>query len=220
MRINVKKTDTLIIPTAATPQSSGYDVVSIAEPEVVGVNDGSGYWKSIDYIQYRTGLIVAPQPDAYGVNYHTLAFPRSSVSKYNLVLANCIGLIDNDYRGEILLRFKYIWQPEDFVIVNVGTTDKLKLVGTINPEKIYKKGDKIGQLVAEIANHIDWFAAADLSATIRGSGGFGSSTTPSKRVEAPKEAANLADKWAAEMGGARPPSYESLVKEREKSIQK
>lgn len=219
MRINVKKNDNLVVPTAATPQSSGYDVVAIAEPEIVGKKDGD-MWASIDYIQYRTSLVIAPQPDAYGMTYHTLIFPRSSVSKYNLILANCIGLIDNDYRGEILLRFKYIWQPEDFRIVPVGTTNQLKIVGVINPEKVYKKGDKIGQLVAEVANHIDWFVAADLTETVRGSGGFGSSTTPSKRVEAPKEAANLADKWASEVNAQRPASYESLVKEREKTIQR
>ena len=31
--------------------------------------------------------------------------PRSSVSKYGLILSNEIGLIDKGYRGEILGRF-------------------------------------------------------------------------------------------------------------------
>lgn len=220
MRINVKKEENLIVPTTATPQSSGYDVTSISEPEIVGTKDGD-FWKSIDYIQYRTKLFIAPQTDAYGVNYHTLIFPRSSVSKYNLVLANCIGLVDNDYRGELLLRFKYIWQPEDLYVVKltVNGTEVQALRGVINPQKIYKVGDKIGQLVAEVSNRIDWYVAADLSQTIRGSGGFGSSTTPPTRVEAPKEAANLAEKWASQVNATRPPSYESLVKEREKANQ-
>ncbi len=72
------------------------------------------------------------------LDYDILAFPRSSVSKYNLVLANCIGLIDADYRGEVLLRFKYIWQPEDYRI----RTDNL-LEGHVNFTKLYNKGDKV-----------------------------------------------------------------------------
>ena len=244
MIIHVKQTDNLTIPKQGTPQSAGsigsagYDVVALEDPKIVGVEtDNLLYWKSIDYIEYKTGLFIAPQTDNYGHNYHTLIFPRSSVSKYNLILANCIGLIDNDYRGEILLRFKYIWQPEDFVAIinpnmeltNGGsiekisdTTSKLKLdiVGKVNVNKIYKKGDKIGQLVSEVTNQIDWIVAADLSATIRGSGGFGSTTNKEdKKVEAPPAASSLINKWK-EAGAdvAMPEKYESAAKEREKVV--
>jgi dUTP pyrophosphatase len=186
MKIHVKNTPELVIPKAGSPASSGYDVVAISEPEIVGVKgkfrDG---WNSIDYIEYRTGLFIAPQSklgsihDGHQIKYHTLIFPRSSVSKYNLVLANCIGLIDNDYRGEVILRFKYVWQPEDLKCV----VDTLLIVGEINPNKIYKKGDKIGQLVSGESIPIEWEVVANLSETIRSGGGFGSTNVPKQQSE-------------------------------------
>lgn len=216
MKIHVKQTPNLTVPATATSQSSGYDVVAL-DYKIVGeiykeaTETTPALWKSIDYIEYKTGLFTAPQPDAYGHNYHTLIFPRSSVRKYNLVLANSIGLIDNDYRGELILCFKYIWQPSDFFLEKDS-----KVYGSVNVEKIYKRDDKVGQLVSEVTNHIDWIVVADLSATIRGAGGFGSTTD--KRVEAPKAATNLIDKWRESGDVPIPQKYEEVAKEREKLI--
>ena len=98
--------------------------------------------------------------------------PRSSVSKYNLVLANSIGLIDADYRGEVLIRFKYIWQPEDY---KLNTYNKLE--GTPNLERIYKKGDKICQLKVTKVEHAEFVLVDQLDSTQRGEGGFGSTGT-------------------------------------------
>ena len=224
MKIHVKDSKDLILPQAATSQSSGYDVVALEDPKIVGEQYGANIWKSIDYIEYKTGLFIAPQSDTYSNNYHTLIFPRSSVRKYNLVLANSIGLIDNDYRGELILCFKYIWQPDDMfpcVVPLDDITGRKTLRGQINMEKIYKKGDKIGQLVSEVTNHIDWIIMADLSTTVRGSGGFGSTTTiTEKKIESPKEISNIVDRWK-KTGASEtptPPKYETVVREREKQI--
>ena len=103
------------------------------------------------------------------LDYDILAFPRSSVSKYNLVLANCIGLIDADYRGEVLLRFKYQWQPEDYKI----RTDNL-IEGTVNSDKLYKKGDKVCQLKVTTVEDVKFILVNELDSTDRGEGGFGS----------------------------------------------
>jgi len=184
--IKVKKIDGLVLPNSATKYSSGYDIKSISDPEIVGdFNETDGY-NRIDYIQYRTGLFVAPErteelvpPFIDGndkfvsehiltTKWHLLIHPRSSISKYNLTLANSIGLIDNDYRGEILLRFKYNWQPEDFFVKDGS------VFGKINHNKIYKKGDYIGQLVCEYSNMIKWEIVENLDDTERGAGGFGS----------------------------------------------
>ena len=102
------------IPSQGSTLSSGYDVIATSPPKICGIeqrdNDGNltGKYTRIDYIEYETGLFIAPEE-----KYHILAFPRSSISKYDLVLANGIGLIDVDYRGQILFRFKYIYQPCD-----------------------------------------------------------------------------------------------------------
>jgi len=119
MKIQVLKNDTYQsidnLPKKGTDRATGFDVVVTSDPEIVGEKYENGAYKRIDYIQYKTNLKLAVQKErVFGTfgytdfDYDILAFPRSSVSKYNLVLANCIGLIDSDYRGEVLLRFKYI----------------------------------------------------------------------------------------------------------------
>lgn len=138
------------IPSAAKNGDAGYDLVAIDD----GVVDNEGF------IQYKTGLAIAPE-----VGYHTEIWPRSSISKYDLVLANSIGLVDNGYRGEILVRFKpvlraAISQGEVYAILP-------------KPLKKYKKGDKIAQLVA--SNTVPMrFIEGTLPSSDRGVGGFGS----------------------------------------------
>jgi dUTPase len=132
------------------------------------------------------------------LDYDILAFPRSSVSKYNLVLANCIGLIDADYRGEVLLRFKYIWQPEDYKI----RTDNL-LEGYINSTKLYNKGDKVCQLKVTKVENVEFVLVDELDATNRGDGGFGSTDVP--KLVSPQQSSGK--------------SIEDLIKQKEGSFQ-
>lgn len=173
MRIYVKKVEGVVLPQQGSQVASGYDIVATSDPQLVGENyeslvspkEGEPLdWKRIEYIQYETNLYIAPET----LTHHVLIHPRSSVSKYNLVLANSIGLIDNDYRGQVLCRFKYIWQPEDLAV------NERTVVGVVNTGKIYKKGDKIAQLVVEPTIHVEWLLRDDLTATNRGEGGFGS----------------------------------------------
>lgn len=129
------------IPTKANKSDSGFDIIAIDDGELTDT-----------YIQYKTGISIAI-PEGYDVKI----FPRSSISKTNLVLANSIGLIDNGYRGEILCRFKIIWGPNK------------QFIG-------YKKGDKIAQLVFQkLENQFEFIEVQELSETQRGSNGFGSS---------------------------------------------
>lgn len=165
MKIYVKKVDGLTLPKRASEVAAGYDVVATSDPKIVGEKTDENTWERVDYIEYETNLHIAPE----AVTFHTLIHPRSSVSKYNLVLANSIGLIDNDYRGMVICRFKYIWQPQDFSF----TSDE-RLLGSINFEKIYKKGDTIAQLVLEPTVQAEWVVVDDLNQTKRGEGGFGS----------------------------------------------
>ena len=214
----------IVLPEKGSQVSAGYDIVATSGPKFAGeggpVVDGSnGGWKRIDYIEYETNLFIAPS----AVSFHTLIHPRSSISKYNLVLANSIGLVDNDYRGMVMCRFKYIWQPED--MENVATWKP-------NMEKIYKKGDKIAQLVGETTVGLEWEFVDDLTQTQRGTGGFGS-TTPdktgkplaevfaeeAKKFESRKPApvSPILDKYT-EVGGVHTPlPYSERMKERMKS---
>lgn len=57
------------------------------------------------YVEYGTDMKILPPEGYFGV-----VFPRSSVSNYDLTLANSVGIID-DYTGEWKIRFKRIKQP-------------------------------------------------------------------------------------------------------------
>ena len=152
--ICLKKLDpSAVVPSRAKEGDAGFDLVAIDD----GVVDSEGF------IQYRTGLSIDPPQ-----GYHTEIWPRSSISKYDLVLANSIGLVDNGYRGELLVRFKptlrfaQTKEGEIYVILP-------------KPVKKYKKGDKIAQLVITETVESSFTEMQELTASARGSGGFGSS---------------------------------------------
>jgi dUTPase len=157
-------------------------------------------WKKVIYIEYGTNLYWAPQQTvdtrvtgievfdkpydkkgkvkAYDItasfkDYHIELFPRSSISKYSLVLANSVGTIDNGYRAQVLLRFKYIFQPEDFVVLPEAGVQRV--YGLVNPELIYQKGDKICQLKARENIPVTFEVVEELPPSGRNLGGFGSS---------------------------------------------
>ena len=225
MKIQVLKNDTYQstdnLPKKGTDRATGFDVVVTSEPEIVGEKYENGAYKRIDYIQYKTNLKLAVQKDRQFSNfgytdldYDILAFPRSSVSKYNLVLANCIGLIDADYRGEVLLRFKYIWQPEDYKI----RTDNL-LEGYVNSTKLYNKGDKVCQLKVTKVENVEFVLVYELDSTTRGDGSFGSTDT--KVSDQPKQQMqNIADLYGKISGNITTPSkkYVDSIKERERQL--
>jgi dUTPase len=225
MKIQVLKNDTYQsvdnLPKKGTDRATGFDVVVTSEPEIVGEQYDNGTYKRVDYIQYKTNLKLAVQKERVFSNFgHTdldydiLAFPRSSVSKYNLVLANCIGLIDADYRGEVLLRFKYIWQPEDYKI----RTDNL-LEGYVNSTKLYNKGDKVCQLKVTKVENVEFVLVYELDSTTRGDGGFGSTDT--KVSDQPKQQIqNIADLYGKISGNITTPSkkYVDSIKERERQL--
>jgi dUTP pyrophosphatase len=205
------------LPKQATQRSTGRDIIATSDPEIVGIKhnkDGSGvYYRSIDYIQYRTNLFTSVQMNNIS-DYDILGFPRSSISKYNLMLANSICLIDADYRGEILLRFKYIWQPEDFIYVPTtepNTTSAL-IVGQPNVNKIYKKGDTICQLKVTQVEDVIFELVDVLDNTQRGTGGFGSTTENKKSITLPDHLEKMYEKNSVPTPIKK---YSDLIKERE-----
>ena len=169
------------LPQNATETDSGFDVCSISEPNIVGIKGSfPNSWKSVDYIEYDLGIAVEPVikndfdtvlgQETRGTNvFYLQAFARSSVSKYNLVLANSVGIIDNGYRNTIKARFKYIFQPEDLFVVGV------EVFGRVNLDKIYQKGDKCVQLIAAEKIKSKWVEVNHFNIeSERGLGGFGS----------------------------------------------
>lgn len=95
-----------------------------------------------------TGLSVEISDGYFGAIY-----PRSSIgTKYNLMLANTVGIIDSDYRGEIILK-----------IYNYG-----------NKKVELKEGERIVQMIIQPYNRVELEKVETLSKTERGNGGFGS----------------------------------------------
>lgn len=209
MKIQILKNETYQtvdnLPKKGTDRATGYDITATSGPEIVGESNEIGGYKRIDYIQYRTNLKLAVQKDRLYSNFSyteidhdVLAFPRSSVSKYNLILANCIGLVDADYRGEVLLRFKYIFQPEDYSIISN------QIVGNVNETKIYNMGDKICQLKVTRVENIEFVLVDELDSTNRGDGGFGSTDTQKQTTTIPASPSSTGGK-----------SIEDLIKQKE-----
>ena len=79
-------------------------------------------------------------------------FPRSSISKTPLRMANSIGLIDGGYRGEIMAVCDNI-KSEDYTV---------------------EKGQRLFQLVAADSSPIEYELVEKIEMTTRGTGGFGS----------------------------------------------
>ena len=86
-------------------------------------------------------------------NYLGLVFPRSSVRNQELVLSNCVGVIDSGYRGELQATFK-----------KTNGLDSLK----------YKVGERGAQIIILPYPQVKMVESEELTNTERGDGGFGS----------------------------------------------
>ena len=96
-----------------------------------------------------TGLAIALQNE----NYVAYIYARSGLAiKHGITLANCVGVVDSDYRGEVC----------------VGLTNISKNLYTIMPD------ERIAQLVIAPVCICDAVEVEDLDSTERGEGGFGS----------------------------------------------
>ena len=107
-----------------------------------------------NFIEYGTG-IAFDIPEGYYIEI----FPRSSISKYNLLLCNSVGIIDEQYKGEIKFRFKRI--------MHEGNLFK-------DFENIYNIGDKIGQIILKQRPKINFIEVDELTESDRGASGYGS----------------------------------------------
>lgn len=126
------------VPVKATDGSAAYDLYA-AEYSIISSGDTE---------IISTGLIMAIPKNKVG-----LIFPRSGLSiKKGLRLANCVGVIDSDYRGEVKVA---IYNDSPFA------------------HKICC-GDRIAQIMIVDAPGYEFKAVNRVDSTDRGTGGFGS----------------------------------------------
>ena len=133
-------TDTCLAPEVGTSYSAGIDIRS--------ANDYS--FDPQEKVEIKTGLHVEIPTGHLG-----LLVPRSSTGKKGLRLANTVGIIDSDYRGEIT------------IIAIIDNRDGMKI----------SKGDRIAQLLVIPYAQVNLTAVGDINEledTKRGGAGFGS----------------------------------------------
>lgn len=94
--------------------------------------------------------------------YVGLLVPRSSIWKKSLMLTDSLGIIDSDFRGEIVAIMK-------------ATTDTVPA--------IYKQGERFCQLVILKKPEYTIKEVEELSKTERGEGGFGSTGTTNEDIK-------------------------------------
>lgn len=162
---------------------AGYDLFAASEPRIVGDLWRKDFYKNISYIEYETNLSIEPSKGIISklpsgkykeeYNFFSFLFPRSSISNYNLQLCNSVGVIDSGYRDSIKVRFNYLMQPENYFFLEDDKKNKFML-GCVDPSKIYKKGDKIAQLVFSKHLHPSITMSSQLNECDRNLGGFGS----------------------------------------------
>ena len=139
--VNIKKlNENAVIPTYGTEYAAGADLYACMD-ETVTINPGETAF-------IKTGLAMEVP-----VGYAGLIYARSGLAcKKGLAPANKVGVIDSDYRGEIMVA----------------------LHNHSNEAVLVESGERIAQLVitpyiVAAFNQVD-----ELEDTVRGEGGFGS----------------------------------------------
>ncbi|MGN0513608.1 MAG: dUTP diphosphatase [Lachnospiraceae bacterium] len=142
--VRIKKlNDKAIIPTYGTEFSAGADLYACID-ETVTLAPG------------ETRLIKTGLAMEIPVGYAGLIYARSGLaSKKGLAPANKVGVVDADYRGEIMV-----------ALHNHSTSD-----ASIEP------GERIAQMVIAPFLTANFIVSDELDDTVRGAGGFGSTGT-------------------------------------------
>lgn len=142
MEVKIKKlNEKAIVPHRATTGSAGMDLhACIDEPITI---------KPLERVLIPTGIATALPSNDYAI----FLFARSGLGiKHGIALANGVGVVDSDYRGEIC----------------VGLQNSSDTSFTINPN------DRIAQMVVMPVCSPEIATVDRLDETERNSGGFGS----------------------------------------------
>ena len=141
MKLNIKKlNENAKIPTYGTEYSAGADLYALADAPIT-IESG-------ETVLVHTGIAMEiPE------GYVGLVFARSGLaSKKGLAPANKVGVIDADYRGEIM------------VALHNHSTES----------RTIESGERVAQIALVPFLAADFQVVDELSDTARGAGGFGS----------------------------------------------
>jgi len=133
-----------IIPIYATDGSSAVDLYAIEDYMVKALSS-----EAVKFI--RTGISIEMPKGYYAEIYN-----RSGLASKKELIIISSRIIDNDYRGEILIPMKLIASSPDYYGV------------------VIKKGDRVAQMIVKKYEKIEFKEVNELSETDRNDGGFGS----------------------------------------------
>ncbi len=141
VKVKIKKISELAkIPTYATAGAAGMDLYAANESPI-----------TLDTLERK--LIPLGFTMELPEGFEAQIRPRSGMAiKHGITLINCVGTVDEDYRGEVC----------------VGLVNLSKEPYTISA------GDRIAQMVIASVVKAEVFEADELASTARGEGGFGS----------------------------------------------
>ena len=144
MRVNIKKlNENAQIPTYGSPCSAGADLYACIDGEMVIAPGKTALVKTGLSMELEDGFVA-------------LIYARSGLAtKRGLAPANKVGVIDSDYRGEIMVA----------------------LHNHSDVEQVISNGERIAQMVITPYIKADFSEVDELSDTERGAGGFGSTGT-------------------------------------------
>lgn len=138
-----KLSENAVVPSYGTAYSAGADLYSAMQEDVIIAPETTKFIKTGIAIEIPEGLV-------------GLIYARSGMAcKKGLAPANKVGVIDSDYRGEIMVA---LYNHSDSAVT-------------------VAKGDRIAQLVLTPYIKADFEEADALDDTVRGDGGFGSTGT-------------------------------------------
>lgn len=133
------------LPTYASAGAACFDLYAVVD-HPGELFQGTG-------ILVRTGLIFDIPED-----YVLMVYSRSGHGfKHDVRLANCVGVIDSDYRGEVMVKLTRDESPGSW----------------LDPFTI-SQGDRIAQAMLMPVQQITFEQVQEVGATVRGDGGFGS----------------------------------------------
>ena len=144
LQINIKKlNDNAIIPTYGSQFAAGADLYAITH------NDTN----MVEILPRETAFIGTGISMEIPNGYVGLIYARSGLAcKQGLAPANKVGVIDSDYRGEIMVA----------------------LYNQSNETKVITSGDRIAQIVIQPVTQFDFIEVDELNESERGDSGFGS----------------------------------------------
>ena len=144
LKLKIKKLhEDAIIPSYAKDGDACFDLTAVTA------------FRDDKFIQYNTGLAFEIPKGHVG-----LIFPRSSVTKKDMILKNSVGVIDSGYRGEVSFRFHAF---------------KNEVLGmSIPSDNVYTAGERVGQMMILPIPTVEFEEVDELSDSDRGEGGYGS----------------------------------------------